>query len=252
MSRAWLKRTRTAAALTLATVVGLAPANSLDAQTPFEGEVRQLVTFRFQPGRSTEALELYREQALPLYERDPAMRSFRAFREVESPVPLDLVVVSSFDGMAGMDESNAALRGLAAEAGTSIGAIYGGIGALSELHHDQFVEMLPELGDGDPASSRLVAFIWYRMLPGEAASFERTLRRVLAPLERESGTPSSTGRFLVSDGWDYLRIVGFDSLAAYQEYWQAIAETDGLTYLEGITSARREVILAPMPELAVR
>ena len=238
--------------LALTAAIGLAMSDPLDAQVPFEGEVRQLVTFRFQPGRSAEAVELYRAQALPLYERDSAMRSFRAFREVESPVPLDLVVVSSFDGMGGMDASNAELRGLAAEAGTSIGAIYGGIGGLSEGHHDQFIEMLPELGDGDPASSRLVAFIWYRVLPGEASSFERTLRRILAPLERESGTPSSTGRFLVADGWDYLRIVGFDSLAAYQEYWRTIAGADGLAYLEGITSRRREVLLAPMPELAVR
>ena len=67
-----------------------------------------------------------------------------------------------------------------------------------------------------------------------------------------AGTPSSTGRFLVADGWDYLRIVGFDSLAGYQEYWQNVATAGGLAYLEGITSVRREVILAPMPELAVR
>jgi hypothetical protein len=213
--------------------------------------VRQLVTFRFQAGRSGDALRIFTEQALPLYERNEAMRSFRGLREVESPVPLDLVVVSSFDGMAGMDASNEALRTLASQAGTTIGAVYGGIAALSESHHDQFVEMVPELGSGDPMSERLVALVWYRTLPGEQERFERTLADVVA-WEREQGVPASTGRFLVSDGWTHLRFLGFESLGAYQAYWSDVHGSPDRGYLSGVIAVRREAILAPVPELSVR
>jgi len=88
------------------------------------------------------------------------MLSFRAFREVESPIALDLVAVRAFRGMAGMDESNASLRTMAEQAGTSLGAIYGRISALSVSHDDQFVEMLAPFVNGDakgtpnPASRR--------------------------------------------------------------------------------------------------
>jgi len=243
--------------LTLVTV-GLAPlspamrdATAVHAQIPFEGEVRQLVTFRFLPGRSGEALQLYTEQAVPLYQADTAMRSFRGLREVESPIPLDLVVVSSFAGMAGMDDSNAELRRLAGQAGTSIGAIYGAIGALSSSHDDQFVAMLPELGNGDPATARLVTLVWYRTLAGEQEQFERSLVDVVE-WETKNGIRASTGRFLVSAGWTHLRFLGFESLEEYQSYWDVVSRAGAHGYLDGVTAERREVILAPVPELTVR
>lgn len=240
-----------AAALALVAALSLIR-TPVDAQTPFEGEVRQLVTFRFLPGRAPEALRVYREEALPLYEKDSAMRSFRAFREAESPVPLDLVVVSSFDGMAGMDASNAELRRHAEEAGTSIGAVYGRIAAESRDHDDQFVEMLPALGSGDPTTAGLVAFVWYRVQPGRAAAFERALSDDIVDWERTRGTDATTGRFLVSDGWHYLRTLGFDSLGAYQAYWTALRATRGGRALDALTAARREVVVVPVPELSVR
>lgn len=224
---------------------------SLSAQVPFEGEVRQLVTFRFLPGRSGDALRIYTDDALPLYRAGTAMRSFRGLREVESPVPLDLVVVSSFDGMAGMDRSNEELRSLAGEAGTSIGAIYGSIGALSTSHDDQFVAMLPELGRGDPMTERLVALVWYRTVPGAQSRFERALGD-LASWEADRDIPASSGRFLLSDGWTHLRFIGFESLAAYQSYWEEIDSEGGLHRLQEMTVERRQVVLAPMPSLAVR
>ena len=222
------------------------------AQVPIEGEVRQLVTFRFLPGMAAEANALYRARAIPLYEQDEAMLSFRALREVESPVPLDLIVVSSFQGMAGMDESNAALSRLAEASGSSIGAIYGNIGQFTESHHDQFVEMLAPMVNGDPSTKRLVALVWYRVLPGETSSFERSLEMDIVPWERRRSVPTSTGRFLVSDGWSYLRFLGFDSLADYQAYWTALGAEDVYQAVERATALRREVILAPVPELSVR
>lgn len=244
----------------LATVAGLTPVvglaalalpTAVEAQEPREGEVRQLVTFRFAPGRSADAVSVFRESALPLYRQDEAMLSFRGFREVESSVPLDLVVVSSFQGMAGMDDSNQALAALTGDAGRGIGDFYREIGPLIAEHHDQFVEMLPALSSGDPSTSARVVLIWYRLVPGEAGRFERTLRDRILPWERNEGIQASTGRFLLSDGWDYLRIVGFDSLGAYQEYWRE-AGPSGHDYLDGIITKRREVIVAPVPGLSVR
>ena len=237
--------------LTLATFV-LGGASQLSAQVPVDGEVRQLVTFRFLPGMAAEANALYRAHAIPLYEQDEAMLSFRALREVESPVPLDLIVISSFQGMAGMDESNAALRRLAEASGSSIGAIYGNIGQFTESHHDQFVEMLAPMINGDPSAKRLVTLVWYRVLPGEASSFERALEMDIVPWERRRGVPTSTGRFLVSDGWSYLRFLGFDSLADYQAYWTELGAEASHRTVEEVTALRREVILAPVPELSVR
>jgi len=236
----------------IATFVAAISGSAASAQVPSALEVRQLVTFSFLPGTSEEALTAYRDQALPLYRDDTNMLSFRAFREVESPVALDLIVVRAFRGMEGMDASNAGLRDLASAAGTTMGALYGRIAALSSQHTDQFVEMLPALGADDPAAHRLSAFVWYRVRAGTLEEFERALARTVVAWETDSGIAASTGRFLVSDGWHYLRIVGFDSLGAYQEYWTALQALPGYDAIEGFTQARRQVIVASIPALAVR
>jgi hypothetical protein len=243
---------RNAAALASALFLVPCLANGLRAQTPVESEVRQIVTFTFLPGKSDEALDLYRERAIPLYRDNAALLSVRGFREVESPVPLDLMVVSAFRGMAGMDQANAATRALATEKGTSIGALYGAISALSAGHSDQFVQMLPSLGGGDSSSDRLTAMVWYQVVPGRSAEFEEVLGDAVAPWERASGIPSATGRFLISDGWHYLRMLAFDSLGAYQEYWMRLESEVGITPLDRLTVRRREVLVASARDLAVR
>jgi hypothetical protein len=241
------------------TIIGAAIAATLagaagpaHAQTPVDGEVRQLVTFRFLPGKSGEALAMYRERAVPLYEQNEAMLSFRGLREVESPVPLDIIIMSAFQGMAGMDASNAALRALAEASGSSIGAIYGSLGALSQSHDDQFVEMLPALGNGDATSKRLVALVWYEVTPGANAEFESALSDEVAAWEQSTGVPAATGRFLVSDGWSYLRFIGFDSLAAYQQHRAGLTLLGAGSRIANITTRKRDVILSSVPELAVR
>lgn len=227
---------------------GVAPAG---AQLRGGDEVRQIVTFSFLPGRSAEAVGIFRDEALPLYRENPAMRSFRGFREVESPIPLDLVVVSSFQGMEGMDLSNEALGQLAADRGTSVGAIYGRISALAATHTDQFAEMIPNLGRGDPTATRLTAVVWYQIDHTVLSDFETALIR-LAAFENDDDIPSATGRMLLSDGWDYVRFLGFESLAAYQDYWTTIRAARDYEILAGATVRRREMILARVPELDVR
>jgi hypothetical protein len=56
----------------------------------------------------------------------------------------------------------------------------------------------------------------------------------------------------VSDGWHYLRLLGFDSLGEYQDYWDRAARETRYEALAALTLARREVIVAAVPELAVR
>jgi hypothetical protein len=235
----------------VAALLTLGP-STLHAQAPVASEVRQIVTFSLLPGAASEVIDLYRSEALPLYEADDAMLSLRVFREVESPVPLDLIVVRGFKGMASMDRSNEALRALAERAGTSMGAIYGRMSALSTGHTDQFVEMLPQLGAGDPSSTRLTALVWYQVIPGGHRTFEGGIEASVAPWEASAGIPSATGRFLVSDGWHYFRLLGFDSLGAYQRYWSEVEERAGYSRLIELTAARREVIVASIPELSIR
>lgn len=254
MTRSYRRLPQLRAAVVSATVLLVAlggRAVPVCSQEAGPDEVRQIVTFSFLPGRSADGVRLFREKALPLYEANPAMRSFRGFREVESPVPLDLVVVSSFEGMGGMDESNAALRRLAAERETTIGGIYGEISAIASEHTDQFAEMVPGMGRGDPASTALTAVIWYQVHPDSAAVFETALIR-LAAFEYDDEIPSATGRMLLSDGWDYVRFLGFESLGAYQTYWQTVTAARDYGLLAGSTLRRREVILSRIPDLDVR
>lgn len=244
-------KTQVVAALMSAVVIA-GTTTPADAQIPTEGEVRQLVTFRFLPGRAQDAFDLYRRDAIPLYQRDPAMLSFRGLREVESPVPLDLVVVSSFRGMAGMDESNQALGALATASGTSIGAIYGAIGALSSSHDDQFVEMLPRLGNGNPTRHRLVALVWYRTEPGQEQAFEEMVASRLVPWESARGQAGSTGRFLLSDDWSYVRFLGFDSLGDFHKYQSDLRLERWVGEMDGQVRRHRQVILGVMRDFSVR
>lgn len=242
---------RTTSLVTVLLAVACGSTGGIRAQAPVEGEVRQLVTFAFQPGRTGAALELYRDRVLPLYAGDEDLLTFRAFGEVESPVPMDLLVVRAFRGMAGMDASGDQLRERAAEAGTSLGSLYGEIAALSTGHTDEFVEMRPRTGGGDPAAMPLTVFMRLRIRAGSRAEVERALAAV-AEGDATWDVPSSTGRFLIGDGWDYLRILGFTDLADLQTYFARLDETAEGRALDALVSARRTTILRSLPELSIR
>jgi len=98
------------AAFVAAGVVVLAgtahPASTAQAPLAEAREVRQLVTFRHLPGQSAAALELYREHLVPIYRDVEAMRMVRVLGEVESPEPLDLMVVTHYADLAAMDRAN--------------------------------------------------------------------------------------------------------------------------------------------------
>lgn len=215
-------------------------------------EVRQFVTFKFEPGMTSKAVSIFADALLPVYRDASALLRFRGYHEAESPEPLDLIVVSSFKGMAGMDALNAQLAG-ARPAGPSVRQIYGQIADMSASHHDQFVEMIGDLAVAK-APSRLQVFESVRIVPGGRGDFERLLASTVVPWERglASIKTSETGRFLISDGWDYLRILGIDSLADDYAYISATRTQAFGARLDGLVVARKRIVVREDPALSVR
>lgn len=241
-------RTIAAAMAATASFVGSLPAQQVAEPL----QVRQIVTFLFQPGRSGDAHAIYERQLKQIYADIPALRQFRAYREVESPEPLDLVVVSSYSGMAGMDSANAALRRPAPD-GTSALALYGVLSGMTQSHHDQFVEMIPDLSDSADTSG-LTVFEYLRLAPGSQDSFEALLRAQVRPLEKAQRWYgwAESGRLLVSDGWDYLRIYGISSLGAWQSYVTHAREAPYARQLGRLIAARKTIVVRNDPRLSVR
>ncbi len=220
-----------------------------DAPVP---EVRQIVTFLFQPGRSAEAAAIYEAQLKPIYADVAPMMRFRAYREAESPEPLDLVVVTSYRGMAGMDAANETLR-RPHVSGRSAFALYGTLSAMTQSHHDQFVEMLPPIGPTPDDSAGITVFEYLRVSTADQPRFVR----LLDPFRRAEQAAglyrwSEMGRMLVSDGWDFLRIHHMRSLADWQRYrtYQRRQASSGgpLTLI----AARKAIILRQDARLSVR
>lgn len=236
----------------LATCALLVPFGGLAAQEQ-AAEVRQIVTFLFQPNRAAEAQTIYEQQLKPIYAAIPALQRFRAYHEAESPEPLDLVVVSSYAGMAGMDSANASLRRATWNGGPAV-ALYGVLSGISISHHDQFVEMLPALGDRAITAGGLTVFEYVRVVPGTQGAFEALLRSQVRPFEQEAGLYqwSETGRLLVSDGWDYLRVINIRSLGAWQSYRRRLREAPFADAWQRVIAAQKTLILRDDERLAIR
>ncbi len=234
-------------------LLAAAIATLLASQPPEPPEVRQLVSFRFLPGKTGEAIDLIRERALPLHRANEPMLRFRAFREGESPEPLDLLWVSSFRGMAGMDASNRALSEEAKRRGTTVSEIYGSILSLAAAHRDEFVEIDLALGWGDLESAKLVVLIRIRAAPGRRPDLERLLQHVASWEKGRNGLAGAEGgRFLVSDGFDWFRLLGISALGDWHDYVRDLRSQPFGRDLEECTAESRQVILVPVPELWVR
>jgi len=237
------------------TLAFMSPAILAAQNTPATsgGEVRQIVTFLFQPGRAGEAMSIYEKQLQPIYTDVAPLRRFRAYREAESPEPLDLVVISSYDGMAGMDAANVALRRPHAS-GQSAFALYGTLSAMTQTHHDQFVEMIPALGDSTADGADLTVFEYVRVAPGMQTRFSTLLFTSIRPFERARRLYawSETGRMLVSDGWDFVRIYGIRSLGDWQRSREQVRNSPYGTALDGMIAARKTLILRRDARMSVR
>jgi len=235
-----------------AVALWVAPLHGQDVAAPAQREVRQIVTFLFQPGRTTEAVAIYERQLKPIYADVIPLLRFRAYRESESPEPLDLVVVSSYRGMAGMDAANEALRAPHRSGGSAV-TLYGTLAAMTQSHHDQFVEMLPVNGGTPDDSAGITVFEYLRVPLRQHQAFETAIRSRIQD-EQKIGLFrwSEFGRMLVSDGWDFLRIYHMRSLA---EWHRHRAYDRARLYSPGgelDPTARKTIILRQDPRLSVR
>lgn len=215
-------------------------------------EVRQLVTFLFVPGKSAEAMRIYEASLVPIYREMSDLLRVRGFREVESPEPLDLVIASSYAGMEGMERASPDLRRPAADGRTAL-HWYGALSALSQHHHDQFVEMVPTLSDMPRDTDGLVAFEFLQVAPGRGADLEQAIRQERTHLARGSQAAvqwSETGRMLIADRWTHLRIHGLRGLADWPLYLARRHQAAGV--LESLVVSRKTLLLRGVPSLAVR
>ena len=249
----WNRRASTALFSATLTAALLAPLSAQYTAATTGGEVRQIVTFHFQPGRSADAFTIYEKQLKPIYSEVAPLRRFRGYREAESPEPLDLVVVSSYVGMAGMDAANEALRRSNAS-GQSALSLYGVLSGMTQSHHDQFVEMLPALSDSVTDAADLTVFEYIRVVPGAQQRFPTLLFTFIRPFERERGLYawSESGRMLISDGWDFVRIYGIRSLGDWQRYRERMRNSSRGAELDSMISARKTIILRRDARLSVR
>ena len=213
-------------------------------------EVRQLVTFKFLPGRSQEAITIFEEEALPVYRAHAPMLRFRAYREAESPEPVDLIVVSTYQGMAGMDAFHDAVR----KSGASLGGLYGRIGALTQEHRDEFVEMNASLAWGAVEKAPLHVLVSQRIAPGKSDAYDNLLLDSIVPWEKQAGVilGSESGHFLVSNGWHYFRLIGVASLGDWHLYLTEGRAQAWSRTITGIVAESKQTIVAPLPDLSVR
>jgi hypothetical protein len=231
---------------------------TLRAQEPLaeSREVRQLVTFRFLPGQSPAAVDIYRRHLVPIYRDVEAMRTVRVFAEVESPEPLDLMVVTHYATLAAMDRANAQLR-RPAQDHPPVGELYRQLADLSFGHYDQLIEVISPPATAGFPDGALEVLEFLRLDRAFGPAFERQILDVVHPWEqqvelRDVLLRSETARFLLADGWDYLRTYAVPNLAAWQSCVTARGRHPAVATLNRQVAARKTIILREIADLRVR
>lgn len=156
--------------------------------------------------------------------------------------------------MAGMDASNRWHRENGAKTGKGVGPLYGRLSDLSVAHDDQFIEILPSLTIAATAMPALAVFEWIRVAPGGRGRYQQILEENAVPWERDQPIikGSRTGRVLVGDGWDYGRLVGFESLADFHAARSRVRAQPFFGELDALVAARRTIVVSGVPELSIR
>ena len=184
------------------------------------------------------------------------MRHVRAFAEVESPEPLDLMVVTHYADLAAMDRANLELMRPVAER-PPVPMLYERLANMSLGHHDQFVEVLSPPAFAPTPDGTLDVLEFVRVEPGFADSFEQQVLSTVHGWEQQDDMRdivlrSETARFLVADGWDYLRTYAIRNLAAWQAYAAARSRHPAAIAVNRMVAARKTLILREIDELRVR
>lgn len=125
---------------------------------------------------------------------------------------------------------------------------------MTQAHHDEFVQMIGALSDTATAATGLTVFEYTRLAPGMHEKFEAVLHARVRSFEQTHALYqwSETGRLLVSDGWDYLRLYGIRSLGDWQTYLLATRRAPFVGELGPLVAARRTIILRNDAHLSVR
>jgi hypothetical protein len=165
-----------------------------------------------------------------------------------------VILMTSSRDLDGFELARKQMVGLRATSGGTLFAAQQRLDEMTEWQRDEFIEMLPDHDHRSGTEPRVFVFDWVRLVPAAHRAYELLVQNAVVPWERERTFLhlTETGRVLVGDGWDYVRILGFDTLAGYQDYldlWRERSEADQLALH---VSARRTVIVREDETLRVR
>jgi len=126
--------------------------------------------------------------------------------------------------------------------------------SMSDWQRSEFVEMLRDHEYRSGTEPRVVIFEWIRLVPAAQRAYELLLQTSAIPFERDLAFLylSETGRVIVGDGWDYVRIFGFETLAGYHDYTTIWRERSEAEQLALHVSARKVVIVRDDETLRIR
>ena len=114
--------------------------------------------------------------------------------------------------------------------------------------------MLSALSDTAGDGAGLTVFEYTRVAPGAQARFEAQLGTHVRPFELAGHLYewSESGRMLISDGWDYLRIYGVRSLGSWHRYLQQMRTAPFQQELGSLVAARKTLVLRREARLSIR
>ena len=109
----------------------------------------------------------------------------------------------------------------------------------------------------DAADGALEVLEFLRVPPPSAPAFERQTLTAVQSWEQEQSMRdvvlrSETARFLVADGWDYLRTYSVRTLGAWQAYVAARNRHPGAMAVNRLVESRKTMIVREIAELRVR
>ena len=216
-------------------------------------EVRQLVTVRWGSGVPFGARPAM-DMLVDVYRQTPAVVRMRGFQQAHSTDPFDLVMMTSYRGFEGFEQARKQMVGQRTNAGGTFFTAQRHFDEASEWHRDEFLEMLPNHDHKSGSDPRVFVFEWVRLVPAAHRAYELLLQTAVVPWERERTFLylTETGRVLVGDGWDYVRILGFETLSGYQDYldlWRDRSEAEQLALH---VSARKVAILREDESFRIR
>jgi hypothetical protein len=220
-------------------------------------EVRHLVMYRFQRNGGPFGMRPSMpamDSLLELYRETPPVLRVRGYREAESAEPFDLILATNHRGLEGFEQAMEQLAKRSTDRGVTFGVASRRIDEASEWHRDWWVELIEDMTHTGTGTPELHVFEWVRVFPSTQPAYELLLRSRLVPFERDQTNvrSSETGRVLIGDEWDYLRIVGFPSLSAYHDYRRVLRDDQVSEEIGRFVALRKMFVVRQDGDLSVR